>query len=238
MGERKARLGEAVGVALTFMAGAQSAQAGAWPKQPGETEAIASFALKSYNHRAEKELDLYVEHGVRRRWTAVGGVRGWSRGDNDRTFAQIGLRRQMKAPAPFVMASETRLISGRDWNECGGWGLESRWLGGVRSKILNRDGFLDIEGAVRTFSDGCMEVRFEGSAGSVPERGKGFLLQANAEKIYGNVASNNPTMRVQAQASAIYGITSKTKLQFGARAGFEDSVLREKAVIVGIWREF
>lgn len=241
MSERAARLlcvGGSLGSALTVLAAAQDAQAGAWPKQKGETEAIASFALKSYNHQSEKELDLYVEHGIRRNWTVVGGVRGWSRSADDRTFAQIGVRRQLKVAAPFVVGSETRLISGRDWNECGGWGLESRWLGGAPVHIAGKKGFVDIEGAVRSFSDGCMELRLESTAGSTPQRGWGFLLQANAEKIYGNSQPGAATMRVQTQASAVYGLTSKVKLQAGLRLGWESSGLQEKAALVAIWRKF
>jgi hypothetical protein len=155
-----------LGAALTLAA--TSAEAGAWAKAPGESEAIMSFATKVYDHKPEQELDLYIEHGVRRGWAAVAGVRGWSRSEDHNTFVQLGLRKQFKTSGSWGAASETRLISGRDWNDCGGWGLETRGLVGKRMSVLKHAGFVDVEAAVRSFSDGCGELRIEGSAGSDP----------------------------------------------------------------------
>jgi len=138
----------------------------------------------------------------------------------------------------FVAATEGRLLQGRDWNECGGWGLESRVLAGRNVDLSGRRVFIDAEAAVRSFSDGCAEGRLELTAGGVNDRGAGVLLQANAEKIFGGFGGSAATERVQAQASLAYGLGNGLKIQAGVRAGFENSGKREEAVLVGVWRKF
>jgi hypothetical protein len=71
---------------------------------------------------------------------------------------------------------------------------------------------------------------------AIPDRGPGFLLQANADKLLGEVRPGGLTLRLQRQASAVYGLNDK--LQLGARIGFENSRLREQAFIIGLWRTF
>ena len=158
--------------------------------------------------------------------------------DSERTFIQIGLRRQTKPIMGFVTASEGRVLQGRDWNECGGWGLESRVLAGRNVDIAGRRGFIDAEEAARSFSDGCGEGRLEFTAGSINDRGPGVLLQANAEKLFGGVRGKSAVERVQAQASLVYGLGNGLKIQAGVRAGFENTGKREEAVLVGVWRKF
>lgn len=228
-----------VSIAFTIWAcGATVAQAGAWPQPPGTTEVIATAASKRYNSRPEKEFDIYAEHGVSKTWTAIAGVRGWSRLDSARTFSQVGVRRALKPILGAEIASEARVLHGRDWNECGGWGLESRALAGKNVDLMGLPLFLDVAVAARSFSDGCAEGRLEATLGSLKDRGPGFLLQANAERIIGGFEIGAATARGQTQVSIVYGLGSGLKIQAGVRGGFENTGKREQAVLVGIWRKF
>lgn len=239
MGKRPLGAAGRVSIAFTIWAsGAAAAKAGAWPQPPGATEIIATAAAKSYNSRPEKEFDIYAEHGVNKTWTAIAGVRGWSRMDSGRTFSQVGVRRALKSKLGAEIASEARLLHGRDWNECGGWGLESRALAGKNVELMGLPVFLDLALAARSFSDGCAEGRLEATLGSLKDRGPGFLLQANAEQIFGGFETGAATARGQTQASVVYGLGNGFKIQAGVRGGFENTGKREQAVLIGIWRRF
>lgn len=239
MGKRPLDAATRVSFAFTIWAsGAGGAMAGAWPQASGTTEIIATVAAKRFNSIPEQEFDVYAEHGVNKDWTAIAGVRGWSRLDSGRTFAQAGLRRRLKPIMGAEIASEARFLQGRDWNECGGWGLESRTLAGRSVELLGQKGFVDVEVALRSFSDGCAEGRVEATAGVIKDRGLGFLVQANGEKIVGGFAKNAATERMQVQTSVVYGFGRGLKIQAGVRTGVENSGYREQAVLVGIWRKF
>jgi len=239
VGKRPLGVAGRASIAFTIWAGgAAGAQAGAWPQPPGTTEIIATAAAKRYNERPEQEFDIYAEHGVNKTWTAIAGVRGWSRLDSARTFSQAGLRRKSKPAWGAEMANEARLLHGRDWNECGGWGLETRALAGKNVDLMGLPVFLDVAVAARSFSDGCAEGRLEGTVGALKDRGLGFLLQANAERIFGGFEANAATERVQTQASIVYGLGHGLKFQAGLRAGVENTGKREQAVLVGVWRKF
>jgi hypothetical protein len=97
--------------------------------------------------------------------------------------------------------------------------------------------FLDVAAAARSFLDGCAEGRLEATVGAPKERGAGFLLQANAERIFGGFEKDAATARVQTQASIVYSLDYGLRIQGGVRGGFENTGEREQAVLVGIWRK-
>ncbi len=110
MGKRPLGAAGRVSIAFTIWAGgAAGAQAGAWPQPPGSTEIIATAAAKRYDSRPEEEFDIYAEHGVNKTWTAIAGVRGWSRLESGRTFSQVGVRRKLDSILGAEIASEARL---------------------------------------------------------------------------------------------------------------------------------
>lgn len=239
MGKRPLGAAARVSIAFTmWAAGPAAALAGAWAQAPGTTEVIATVASKRYDSRPEQEFDVYAEHGVNKTWTAIAGVRGWSRLDSGRIFAQVGMRRKLKPILGAEAASEVRLLQGRDWNDCGGWGLESRALTGRNAEILGRPVFIDVAVAARSFADGCAEGRLEATLGALRERGPGFLLQVNAEKVFGGFAEGAATTRAQTQASVVYSLGNGFRVQAGVRGGFENTGKREQAVLVGVWRKF
>jgi hypothetical protein len=226
------------GVALSVCALAPAkALAGSWPAPEGRSQAILTFSAKSYERKAEHELDLYVEHGLTRRLTLVGGARGWRRKQDDRLFVQAGLRGLVMKSRHGATAVEGRFLAGRDWNECGGAGWEVRFLSGQVFGKAGDLGFIDFESAVRGFSDGCIETRFDVTLGRAPEKGWGLLGQIFSEDLVLSEAGG-PGWRVQTQISALYGFGAGTKLQIGARLGGEAGGRREHALVIGLWRRF
>lgn len=147
-------------------------QAGAWPAPPGETlvRVAAAYGREETPFGAwdKAEADLWAEHGLSRRWTAVlaargdwrsaGPVRDWRDGD-----VILGLRRTFSDDPDRPFAAAFSLMRG----EVPGLGVrvegvEARLSAGRR---LPYAGYAQVEVAHRLWRRGTGQTRLDAAAG-------------------------------------------------------------------------
>lgn len=168
-----------------------SAEAGAWPRPKGETEAILKLeavrAVEGFDldglpaplpaEREERRLSLYVEHGLTDRITLTAKLAAESGRDafvdyDGRGPTELGVRaRLFERKGAVVSASAAWVLPGEGRNAGyaapgeGEGDLDARVLVGRSGRWLGRSGFVEVQ-AVRVFRrDLPDETRLESTMG-------------------------------------------------------------------------
>lgn len=235
-------------LAAAFVCG--PAQAGAWPMEPGRTQAIvkveAQGASEAFDEagqrvpisvREDRAADLFVERGITERLTLQGKLYWASVRDDGLSQtaygnSELGARWTAYNGSLGVLSVYTGLtlpVAGADKGQAG---FEARLLAGRVTRIGRRKVVADLQLATLTGSGYGQETRLEGSLGL--ELTENWTLMAQMQA--GQIENGTAWLKDEISITRHFGQNS---LQIGWRqTPFGKNFTKASGPIVGLWRRF
>jgi protein XagA len=240
----------AVSLALTaaFLCG--PAEAGAWPMEPGRTQAIVKLGAQRANQAFDEtgellpipaqnnlQADLFVEHGLTKRLTLQGQIYAGSMKEEGlsqaaRGHSGLGVRWTAYQGSKGVLAFYTGLTAPVAGSKGARAGLETRIMVGQAIPFGRRKVFTDLQVASLSGTGYGREDRLEGTFGF--EMNPNWLAMLQIQK--GRV--ENGTTWQGDDFSLTYHI-NRNSLQAGWHQTVSgQDVLKTSGPFIGLWRRF
>lgn len=235
-------------LAAAFVCG--PAHAGAWPMEPGRTQAIvkveAQRASEAFDEagqlvpisvRHDRAFDLFVERGITERLTLQGKLY-WASVQDDGLSqtaygnSELGARWTTYEGGKGVLSVYTGLTLPVAGAEKGQPGFEARFLAGRAARIGRRKVVADLQLATLTGGGYGRQTRLEGSLGLELTENWTLTAQMQAGQI------ENGTRWLKDEVSITRNL-GRTSLQIGWRhTPFAANFTKASGPIIGLWRRF
>lgn len=169
MGKFEANLVSA-SVAFVVTASGPAALAGPWAQDQGVWQDTTSVSYETGDFGLSSRQDYYLEAGLHPKWTGVFKIESLLRtesGQDDRTAAQLGVRRQLWRNDIAAISIQGAVLFGESFlgDACSGTGFETRTGAGRNINAFGQKGFAALEGAYRAYGGGCSREKLDAVVG-------------------------------------------------------------------------
>jgi hypothetical protein len=213
---------------------AGEAAAGAWTQPSGHSQSINSVSRERGPSGEIWRTDSLGEYGLAENWG--GRLRLESQltldeGPGDKLSVEAGIQRAFRLRPRSSLQVSASLLAGEalEGPDCRGGGYETRLGLGQSFALGGREGFVVVEGALRSRGSACERIVTEAAVGT--QLGLGFRTVAKAYTEQGDGARS-----AKVEAMLLYDY-KKYSLGFGYRREISGA-FKEEGWVVSVWQRF
>jgi hypothetical protein len=216
---------------------AQPALAGAWPQPPDTTQSINTVARERDAFSDVWRTESLNQFGLKDGWTLGVKLENETRNEfNDTSISRsgfaLGLQKSLSVGDRGAIGISANYIGGDSFEgpDCPGEGFETRLSGGSSFSLMGHEGFVNLEGGLRSHGvQACDRLIGEVAAGV--DLGAGFTFIA---KSWAREGGEEHSAKVEASMMYDFGDLSAG---LGWREGVYEGA-NEKGWLVSVWRNF